>query len=170
MQLNINTDLGKKGYDVNKNKMNLITDPDIFKGRTGELDDNFFLGLENFKDSFFRFVINPKYAENKKMYIRDKAAIVNYEQLTFILDNDIQKDFDKVNTLITEQDILNDAAKKKYILLSDKYKKLYGTDYSTKQMINDKEYEYKLIYSKTMMFLAGSIGLFGYILRTYKSK
>ena len=170
MQLNINTDLGKKGYDVNKNKMNLITDPDIFKDRTGELDDNFFLGLENFKDSFYRYVINPNYTENKKIYMRDKATIVNYEQLSFILDNDIQKNFDKLNKLITDQDTLNDAEKKKYKELSEKYKKLYGTDYSTKQMITDKEYEYKLIYSKTIMFLAGSIGLFVYILRTYKSK
>ena len=78
MQLNVNTDLGKKGYDTNKNKMNLITNPDVFKKRIKELDDNFFLGLENFKESFYRFVINPKYAENKNLYIRDKAAIVNY--------------------------------------------------------------------------------------------
>lgn len=170
MQLNVNTDLGKKGYDTNKNKMNLITNPDVFKKRIKELDDNFFLGLENFKESFYRFVINPKYAENKNLYIRDKAAIVNYEQLSFILDNDIQKNFDKVNKLITDQDTLNDIEKKKYIALSKKYKKLYGTDYSRKQMINDKEYEYKIIYSKTMMFFAGSIGLFVYILKTYKSK
>ena len=75
-----------------------------------------------------------------------------------------------MNKLITDQDTLNDIEKKKYIALSKKYKKLYGTDYSRKQMINDKEYEYKIIYSKTMMFFAGSIGLFVYILKTYKSK
>ena len=170
MQLNLNTDLGKKGYDTNKNKMNLITDPDVFKKRIKELDDNFFLALDNFKESFYRFVINPKYDENKKLYIRDKAAIVNYEQMTFILDNDIQKSFDDVNKLIKEQDALNDIEKKKYIESSDKYKKVYGTDYSTKQMIHDKEYEYKIIYSKSIMFFAGSIGLFMFILKNYKSK
>jgi len=153
MQLNLNTDLGKKGYDTNKNKLNLMTDPDVFKDRLTELDDNFFLALENFKDSFFRYVVNPKYDENKKLYMRDKTAIVNYEQMTFILDNDTQKSFDDVNILIKKQDVLNETEKKKYIELSDKYKKVYGTDYSTKQMIHDKEYEYKIIYSKSIMFL-----------------
>lgn len=170
MQLNLNTDLGKKGYDTNKNKLNLMTDPDVFKDRLTELDENFFLGLENFKDSFYRYVVNPKYTVNKNIYMRDKASIVNYEQMTFILDNDIQKSFDNVNKLIKEQDALNDIEKKKYIELSDKYKKVYGTDYSTKQMIHDKEYEYKIIYSKSIMFFAGSIGLFMFILKNYKSK
>ena len=56
MQLNLNTDLGKKGYNTNKNKMDLITDPDVFKKRIKELDDNFFLALDNFKESFYKFV------------------------------------------------------------------------------------------------------------------
>ena len=167
--LDINTSLGKKGYDIYKGKMDLFEDPTNLQNRVNELDQNFFLALESFKDSFVRYIQNPKYVENKKIYVRDKDAIINYEQLAFTLDNDIQKNFDKVNVLVKDQDLLNKQAKKLSLSLSSENKSLDSSDSSTSQMIDDKEYEYKIVYSKCGLFLAGSIGLFVYILRSLKT-
>jgi hypothetical protein len=169
MQLDTNTYLGKKGYDIYKNKLNLITKTSDFKKQTLELDDNFFLALENFKDSFMKYIENPKYAENLRIYQRDKADIIKYEQSSFLLDNNIQKNFDIVNKLIKEQDKINIQTKKIYDDMVVKYKNINTSETVTGKMITDKEYEYKIVYSKAVLFLTGSLGLFVYILRKSNS-
>tara|TARA_B110000285_G_scaffold235504_1_gene317658 strand:- start:7531 stop:8049 length:519 start_codon:yes stop_codon:yes gene_type:complete len=169
MRLDTSTYLGKNGYDIYKNKMNLIIKTSEFEKQSSELDDNFFLALENFKDSFMKYIENPKYAENKRVYQRDKADIIKYEQSSFLLDNSIQKNFDAVNKLIQEQDTINMQAKKIHDDLAAKYKNINTSDTVAGKMIVDKEYEYKIVYSKTILFITGSLGLFVYILRNYNS-
>lgn len=169
MQLDINTYLGKKGYDIYKNKMNLIIKTSDFEKQSSDLDDGFFLALENFKASFIRYIENPNYAENKRVYQRDETDIIKYEQSSFLLDNSIQKNFDKVNKLIKEQDTINMQAKQIHDDMVAKYKKINTSDTVAGKMIVDKEYEYKIVYSKTILFITGSLGLFVYILRNYNS-
>jgi len=156
-------------YNINlgENKMNSITKASIFKKRSIELDDNFFLALDNFKDSFIKYIENPKYIENRRIYERDKQDIIKYEQSTFLLDNDIQSNFASLTKMINDQDAINSASKKKYNTMSSNYKKINNSDTVTGKMISDKEYEYKMVYYKSVLFLTGSIGLFVYILRKY---
>jgi len=167
--LDSGTQMGKDGYDAYHNKTQLFDDPTVLENKLNDLDDHFFLALENFKDSFVRFIQNPKYAENQKMYRRDKDAIIKYEQEAFLLDNDIQVSYDKINNLIKEQDKKNTIAKQKNIDLMNKYKNTNSSDSSVHQMIGDKEYEYRIIYTKSALFIAGSVGLIVYVLKAFKT-
>jgi len=162
------TDLGDDDTTYKDNSKS-FTDVNILKKRASDIDDKFFLSLESFKMSFFRYVLNPKYSENQKMYNRDKDAIVDYENKSFLLDNDIQINFDKVKKLIKKQDDMNKAMLSKNKGHANKLKSGYGKDKSTAQMINDKEYEYRMAYMKCGSFIAGTLGLILFILHTYKT-
>lgn len=167
--LDSGTQMGKNNYDAYHDKSNLFDDPTMLDNKLNDLDDHFFLALENFKDSFVRFIQNPKYTENQKIYRRDKDAIVKYEQEAFLLDNDIQVSYDKINSLIKEQDKKNAIAKKTNNDLMNKMKNTNSSDSSVHQMIGDKEYEYRIIYTKSALFIAGSVGLIVYALKAFKT-
>lgn len=168
MLLDKNSYLGKKNFDVYKNRLPNLSDPELLKKKAKDLDENFFLSLESFKDSFFKYVSNPNYSENKKLYTRDKDNIIEYESSAFLLDNDIQKNLDLVHSLIKEQDKLNKITLNRNSKLLSKMNKLNSSDSSTEQMIDDKEIEYRLFYIKYYTFITGAIGILYYLFRAYR--
>lgn len=143
--------------------------PIYYKKQLGEMDDRFFLILEQFKKSYPLYKANQDYDAYEQSYLRDKVNLQTLSKDLFLLENSLDMDMKKLNKSVTSDDFAISKAKMTNTLLNKEQNFLSNTNNGAQAMEREYKYIYRDNWINTLDMGIGTLALVLIIYRQYKN-
>jgi hypothetical protein len=149
---------------------NLQPEAQRYNKKINSLSEQFFSVLDDFTKYYVFFNKNPEVNEYQQIYLNNKSQLQNLNKNVFLLTNDIEKDIEKLNYIVTRLNAKLGDEKDLNGELLYLFGNLKNTTNSSSVMLDDSVSIYnKQYYLNTDIFL-GSIMCLGLIVHLLQNK
>ena len=133
---------------------NLQPEAERYNEKINSLSEQFFSVLDDFTKYYVFYNKNPEVNEYQQIYLNNKSQLQNLNKNVFLLTNDIEKDIEKLNYIVTRLNAKLGDEKDLNGELLHLFGNLKNTTNSSSVMLEDSVYIYnKQYYLNADIFL-----------------
>jgi len=129
------------------------------------VNDRFYSALDDFSNSYINYKLYPGYSENENIYANNKAILESLQADVFVATNDVQRNIDTLNGLITDLNSKISAEKNKNATLKSQLSQLMSSSNGANSLIGESSELYKMQWMSNITLF---IGIFLVLITLFK--
>jgi len=139
--------------------------PDQILDKLNAYTSKFYSALDDFSDSYINYKLYPGYSENQNIYANNKAILESLQADVFVATNDVQRNIDTLNGLITDLNAKINIEKTKNTTLKFQLSQLMSSSNGADLLIGEASELYKMqwLFNVTLF-----IGIFLVLITLFK--
>jgi len=139
--------------------------PDQILDKLNAYTSKFYSALDDFSDSYINYKLYPGYSENQNIYANNKAILESLQADVFVATNDVQRNIDTLNGLITDLNAKINIEKTKNTTLKSQLSQLMSSSNGADLLIGEASELYKMqwLFNVTLF-----IGIFLVLITLFK--
>ena len=139
--------------------------PDQIFDKLNAYTSKFYSALDDFSDSYINYKLYPGYSENQNIYANNKAILESLQADVFVATNDVQRNIDTLNGLITDLNAKINTEKSKNTTLKSQLSQLTSTSNGADSLIGESSELYKMQWMSNVTLF---IGIFLVLITLFK--
>jgi len=139
--------------------------PDQILDKLNAYTSKFYSALDDFSNSYINYKLYPGYSENENIYANNKAILESLQADVFVATNDVQRNIDTLNGLITDLNSKISAEKNKNATLKLQLSQLMSSSNGANSLIGESSELYKMQWMSNITLF---IGIFLVLITLFK--
>lgn len=139
--------------------------PDQILDKLNAYTSKFYSALDDFSDSYINYKLYPGYSENQNIYANNKAILESLQADVFVATNDVQRNIDTLNGLITDLNAKINIEKTKNTTLKFQLSQLMSSSNGADLLIGEASELYKMQWLSNVTLF---IGIFLVLITLFK--
>jgi len=139
--------------------------PDQILDKLNAYTSKFYSALDDFSDSYINYKLYPGYSENQNIYANNKAILESLQADVFVATNDVQRNIDTLNGLITDLNAKINIEKTKNTTLKSQLSQLMSSSNGADLLIGEASELYKMQWLSNVTLF---IGIFLVLITLFK--
>jgi hypothetical protein len=139
--------------------------PDQILDKLNAYKSKFYSALDDFSNSYVNYKLYPGYSENENIYANNKAILESLQADVFVATNDIQRNIDTLNTLITDLNTKISTEKTNNTTLKSQLSQLTSSSNGADSLIGESSELYKMQWLSNVTLF---IGIFLILITLFK--
>jgi peptidoglycan hydrolase CwlO-like protein len=139
--------------------------PDQILDKLNAYTSKFYSALDDFSNSYINYKLYPGYSENENIYANNKAILESLQADVFVATNDVQRNIDTLNGLITDLNSKISAEKNKNATLKSQLSQLMSSSNGANSLIGESSELYKMQWMSNITLF---IGIFLVLITLFK--
>jgi peptidoglycan hydrolase CwlO-like protein len=139
--------------------------PDQILDKLNAYTSKFYSALDDFSNSYINYKLYPGYSENENIYANNKAILESLQADVFVATNDVQRNIDTLNGLITDLNSKISAEKTKNATLKSQLSQLMSSSNGANSLIGESSELYKIQWLSNITLF---IGIFLVLITLFK--
>lgn len=129
--------------------------PDQILDKLNAYKSKFYSALDDFSNSYVNYKLYPGYSENENIYANNKAILESLQADVFVATNDIQRNIDTLNTLITDLNSKISTEKTNNTTLKSQLSQLTSSSNGADSLIGESSELYKMQWLSNVTLFIG---------------
>jgi len=139
--------------------------PDQIFDKLNAYTSKFYSALDDFSDSYVNYKLYPGYSENENIYANNKAILESLQADVFVATNDVQRNIDTLNSLITDLNAKISTEKTKNTTLKSQLSQLMSSSNGADSLIGESSELYRMQWLSNVTLF---IGIFLVLITLFK--
>jgi peptidoglycan hydrolase CwlO-like protein len=139
--------------------------PDQILDKLNAYTSKFYSALDDFSNSYINYKLYPGYSENENIYANNKAILESLQADVFVATNDVQRNIETLNGLITDLNSKISAEKNKNATLKSQLSQLMSSSNGANSLIGESSELYKMQWMSNITLF---IGIFLVLITLFK--
>jgi peptidoglycan hydrolase CwlO-like protein len=139
--------------------------PDQILDKLNAYTSKFYSALDDFSNSYKNYKLYPGYSENENIYANNKAILESLQADVFVATNDVQRNIDTLNDLITDLNSKISTEKNKNTTLQSQLSQLMSNSNGAESLIGESSELYKMQWLSNVTLF---IGIFLVLITLFK--
>jgi peptidoglycan hydrolase CwlO-like protein len=139
--------------------------PDQILDKLNAYTSKFYSALDDFSNSYINYKLYPGYSENENIYANNKAILESLQADVFVATNDVQRNIETLNGLITDLNSKISAEKNKNATLKSQLSQLMSSSNGANSLIGESSELYKMQWMSNVTLF---IGIFLVLITLFK--
>jgi hypothetical protein len=139
--------------------------PDQILDKLNAYTSKFYSALDDFSSSYINYKLYPGYSENENIYANNKAILEALQADVFVATNDVQRNIDTLNGLITDLNAKIATEKTKNTTLKAQLSQLTSSSNGADSLIGESSELYKMQWLSNVTLF---IGIFLVLITLFK--
>jgi len=139
--------------------------PDQIFDKLNAYTSKFYSALDDFSDSYVNYKLYPGYSENENIYANNKAILESLQADVFVATNDVQRNIDTLNSLITDLNAKISTEKTKNATLKSQLSQLMSSSNGADSLIGESSELYRMQWLSNVTLF---IGIFLVLITLFK--
>uniref|UniRef100_A0A6C0K084 Uncharacterized protein n=1 Tax=viral metagenome TaxID=1070528 RepID=A0A6C0K084_9ZZZZ len=139
--------------------------PDQILDKLNAYTSKFYSALDDFSNSYINYKLYPGYSENENIYANNKAILESLQADVFVATNDVQRNIETLNGLITDLNSKISAEKTKNATLKSQLSQLISSSNGANSLIGESSELYKIQWLSNITLF---IGIFLVLITLFK--
>jgi peptidoglycan hydrolase CwlO-like protein len=129
--------------------------PDQILDKLNAYKSKFYSALDDFSNSYVNYKLYPGYSENENIYANNKAILESLQADVFVATNDIQRNIDTLNSLITDLNAKITTEKTNNTTLKSQLSQLTSSSNGADSLIGESSELYKMQWLSNVTLFIG---------------
>jgi len=129
--------------------------PDQIFDKLNAYTSKFYSALDDFSNSYINYKLYPGYSENENIYANNKAILESLQADVFVATNDVQRNIDTLNSLITDLNAKIATEKTKNTTLKSQLSQLMSSSNGADSLIGESSELYKMQWLSNVTLFIG---------------
>jgi peptidoglycan hydrolase CwlO-like protein len=129
--------------------------PDQILDKLNAYKSKFYSALDDFSNSYVNYKLYPGYSENENIYANNKAILESLQADVFVATNDIQRNIDTLNSLITDLNAKISTEKTNNTTLKSQLSQLTSSSNGADSLIGESSELYKMQWLSNVTLFIG---------------
>jgi hypothetical protein len=129
--------------------------PDQILDKLNAYKSKFYSALDDFSNSYVNYKLYPGYSENENIYANNKAILESLQADVFVATNDIQRNIDMLNSLITDLNAKISTEKTNNTTLKSQLSQLTSSSNGADSLIGESSELYKMQWLSNVTLFIG---------------
>jgi len=129
--------------------------PDQILDKLNAYKSKFYSALDDFSNSYVNYKLYPGYSENENIYANNKAILESLQADVFVATNDIQRNIDMLNSLMTDLNAKISTEKTNNTTLKSQLSQLTSSSNGADSLIGESSELYKMQWLSNVTLFIG---------------
>lgn len=129
--------------------------PDQIFDKLDAYTSKFYSALDDFSNSYINYKLYPGYSENQNIYANNKAILESLQADVFVATNDVQRNINSLNLLISDLNSKISTEKTKNAKLKSQLSQLMSSSNGANSLIGESSELYKMQWLSNITLFIG---------------